>query len=212
MSEQTSSSAGSRASRGSAGTTGSAGAGTGGRSGTGESLVVGERGGGGETGPAPEPIRFFGTTWVGHDGGYGLRRAALAIGSLAAAIAGALVLRFAYQGLTIAEVGGFVNALVIVMMAACSAIACRKTWEGFTRRPTGPSAAPDSLRSLKTIGFIGVLLAYTVRALIEAPGEKLHRQEYETARAQYEKRRKTRTGNPAARRNKAGKAARPKRR
>lgn len=184
---------------------------TGEGAGSGDGTAPGERGSGG-AGPQPEPIRFFGTTWVGHDGGYGVRRAGLAIGSLTAAAAGALVLRIAFQGLSIAEVGGFVNALVIVTMAACSAIAFRKTWEGFTRRPTGPIAAPDSLRSLKTIGFIGVLLAYSVRALIEAPGEKLHRQEYETARAQYEKRRKTRTGNPAARKGRSGKAARAKRR
>ncbi|MFE3021323.1 hypothetical protein [Streptomyces sp. NPDC059256] len=165
-----------------------------------------------ETGPRPEPIRFFGTTWVDRDGGYGLRRAGLAIGALTAAIAGALVLRFAYQGLTIAEVGGFVNALVIVMLAACSAIAFRKTWEGFTRRPTGPIAAPDSLRSLKAVGFIGVLLAYAVRALLEAPGESLHREEYETARARYDRRRKARTGNPAARKGRAGRSARARRR
>ncbi|GGZ12213.1 membrane protein [Streptomyces inusitatus] len=153
--------------------------------------------GGGE-GPRPEPIRFFGTTWVNHDGGYGPRRAGVAVGGLAAAVAGFLILRFAHQGLVIAEVGGFVNAMVIAMFAVCAAIAFRKTWEGFGRRLTG-AANPDSLRSVKVVGFIGVLLAYSFRALTEAPGEKLHREEYETARAQYEKRRSTRTGNPAAR-------------
>ncbi|MET7618508.1 hypothetical protein [Streptomyces sp. NPDC005408] len=161
-------------------------------------------------GPQPEPIRFFGTTWVGHDGGYGgygMRRAAVAAGSLAAAVAGCLVLRFGYQGLAIADVGGFVNMLVVVMFAICSAVAFRKTWEGFTRRPTGP-VTEDSLRSLKVIGFIGVLLAYFFRSLAEAPGEKLHREEYETARSRYEKRRGTRAGNPAARRPKGGKSRR----
>lgn len=156
-------------------------------------------------GPRPEPIRFFGTTWVGHDGGYGLRRAGVAAGSLAAAVAGAFVLRFAYQGLAIADVGGFVNTLVVVMFAVCSAIAFSRTWQGFTRRPADPSRE-DALRSLKAIGFIGSLLAYFLRSLTEAPGEKLLRSEYETARAQYEKRRSTRAGNPAAR------AKRPKRR
>ncbi|MEV3990184.1 hypothetical protein AB0J57_14885 [Streptomyces sp. NPDC049837] len=156
-------------------------------------------------GPQPEPIRFFGTTWVGHDGGYGLRRAGVAAGSLAAAVAGAFVLRFAYQGLAIADVGGFVNTLVVVMFAVCSAIAFSRTWQGFTRRPADPSRE-DALRSLKAIGFIGSLLAYFLRSLTEAPGEKLLRSEYETARAQYEKRRSTRTGNPAAR------ARKPKRR
>ncbi|UYQ63637.1 hypothetical protein [Streptomyces peucetius] len=158
-------------------------------------------------GPEPEPIRFFGTTWVGHDGGYGLRRAGVAVGSLVTAFAGALVLRFAYQGLAIAEVGSFVNALVVVMFAVCSAIAFRKTWEGFSRRPDG-SSAEDSLRSLKMIGFIGSLIAYSLRCLVEAPGERLRRTEYETALAQYEKRRGTRSGKSAARKSKGG---RPKR-
>ncbi|MGW2015362.1 hypothetical protein [Streptomyces sp. NPDC001927] len=149
-------------------------------------------------GPQPEEIRFFGTTWVEHDGQYGLRRAGVALGALVAAAAGCFVLRFAYQGLEIAEVGGFVNMLVVLMFAICSAIAFRKTWEGFVRRPADP-AREDSLRSLKMIGFIGSLLAYFFRCFIEAPGEKLRRTEYETARKQYEKRRGTRTGNPAAR-------------
>ncbi|MFE7776434.1 hypothetical protein ACFU5O_21600 [Streptomyces sp. NPDC057445] len=150
------------------------------------------------TGPQPEPIRFFGTTWVGHDGGYALRRAAVAVGSVASAAAGCLVLRFAHEGLVTAQVGGFVNTLVIVMFAVCSAVAFRKTWEGFTRRPADPSRE-ESLRSLKAIGFIGSLLAYFVRSLTEAPGEKLLRGEYETALRHYEKRRTTRS-DPAARR------------
>lgn len=108
------------------------------------------------------------------------------------------MLRFAYQGLAIADVGGLVNMLVVVMFGVCSAIAFRKTWEGFTRRPTDPGRE-ESLRSLKAIGFIGSLLAYFVRCFTEAPGEKLRRTEYETSRAQYEKRRGARTGNPAAR-------------
>ncbi|WP_443071617.1 hypothetical protein [Streptomyces sp. WMMC940] len=170
-------------------TSGSA-AGPGGESGAGS---------GGRAGPQPEEIRFFGTTWVDHDGGYGLRRAAVAAGSLAAAVAGCLVLRFAYQGLETARVGGFVDLLVIVTFAVCSAVAFRKTWEGFSRRPADP-AREESLRSLRMIGFIGALLAYFLRSLTEAPGEKLRRVEYETALAQYEKRRGSRTGNPAARR------------
>jgi hypothetical protein len=154
--------------------------------------------GGTPAGPRPEEIRFFGTTWVDRSGGYGLRRAGLAVGALVAAAAGCFVLRFAYEGLEIAAVGGFVNMLVIVMFAICSAIAFRKTWEGFVRRPADP-AREDALRSLKMIGFIGSLLAYAFRCLVEAPGEKLRRAEYETARSQYEKRRGARAGNPAAR-------------
>ncbi|URN17162.1 MULTISPECIES: hypothetical protein [Streptomyces] len=149
-------------------------------------------------GPRPEPLRFFGTTWVGHDGGYGLRRVAVAAGSLAAALAGAFVLRFAYEGLAVARVGAFANGLVVVMFAVCTAIAFQRTWQGFGRRPADP-AREDALRSLKAIGFVGSLLAYFVRSLFEAPGEKLVRAEYEAARARYEKRRTARTGNPAAR-------------
>ncbi|MEN8655009.1 hypothetical protein ABCR94_31580 [Streptomyces sp. 21So2-11] len=145
-------------------------------------------------------MRFFGTTWVGHDNGYALRRAGAALGSLALAVASCFVLRFAYEGLEIAEVGGWVNLLVVVMFAICSAIAFRRTWEGYSRRPDPSTEA--SLRSLKGIGFIGVLLAYFFRSLAEAPGEKLRRGEYESAVTQYERRRGTRTGNPAARKKK----------
>ncbi|MFF4170017.1 hypothetical protein [Streptomyces sp. NPDC001744] len=150
-------------------------------------------------GPRPEEIRFFGTTWVDHDGHYALRRAGLAAGSFATAVAACLVLRFAFQGLRIADTGGFVEGLVIVMFAVCSALACRATWEGFRRRPDDP-AREDSLRSLRTIGFVGSLLAYGVRCLTEAPGEGLRRAEYEAALARYEKRRSSRAGNPSARR------------
>lgn len=91
------------------------------------------------------------------------------VGSLAAAVAACFVLRFAYQGLEIAEVGSLVGTLVVLMFAVCSAIAFRKTWEGFTRRPADP-AQEDRLRGLKSIGFIGSLLAYFVRSFVEAPG------------------------------------------
>ncbi|OEJ60152.1 hypothetical protein BGM19_21300 [Streptomyces agglomeratus] len=148
-------------------------------------------------GPRPEPIRFFGTTWLNHTGVYGLRRAGVAAGSLAAAAAGCLILRFAYQGLAVADVGGFVNILVVAMFAICGAIAFRQTWQGYARRPDPTTEA--QLRSLKGIGFIGSLLAYFFRSLTEAPGEKLRRTEYETALKQYERRRGSRTGNPAAR-------------
>ncbi|MEV0371444.1 hypothetical protein AB0I10_16720 [Streptomyces sp. NPDC050636] len=155
-------------------------------------------------GPEPEEIRFFGTTWVHHDGGYGLRRAGVAVGSLALAAAGAAVLRFAFQGLEVADVGAFVGILVVAGFAICSALAFRRTWDGFVRRPdpAAQSAADKSAQSLMLIGFIGSLLAYFCRSLLEAPGEKLHRTEYETARERYERRRGARTGNPAARKPK----------
>ncbi|MFE6282313.1 EamA/RhaT family transporter [Streptomyces sp. NPDC057877] len=149
-------------------------------------------------GPHPDPIRFFGTTWVDHSRGYLARRIGVATGSLAAAVVSCLVLRFAYQGLQIADVGGFVTLIMIVMFAVCSALAFRHTWDGFTKRPDPDRQA--SLRGLLAIGFVGSLLAYFFRALVEAPGEKLHREEYEEARTQYEKRTARRTGNPSKKR------------
>ncbi|MET9364629.1 hypothetical protein ABZX93_27480 [Streptomyces sp. NPDC006632] len=165
---------------------------------TGDSAAAGRDAEAVAGGPRPEPIRFFGTSWVEHDQGYGLRRAGTAIGSLVAAAAACFVLRFAYEGLQIADTGAFVSVLVVVMFAICSALAFRKTWEGYSARPADPDA-DRSLQGLKAIGFIGSLLAYFFRTFTEAPGEGLHRKEYETARTQYERRRGTRTGNPSAR-------------
>jgi hypothetical protein len=148
-----------------------------------------------EGGPRPEPIRFFGTTWVNHDNGYALRRAGAAVGSLAATVASCLILRFSYEGLQIADTGSFVTVLVIAMFAICSALAFRTTWDGFGNRPDPDRQA--SLRGLLAIGFVGSLLAYFFRSLGEAPGEKLHREEYEAARREHEKRGARRTGNPS---------------
>ncbi|MFI5689788.1 EamA/RhaT family transporter [Streptomyces sp. NPDC051636] len=149
-------------------------------------------------GPRPEPLRYFGTTWVNHDNGYAARRAAVAVGSLAGAVASCLVLRFAYQGLEIAGSGAFVTVLVVAMFAICSALAFRTTWDGFAQRPDPDRQA--SLRGLLAIGFVGSLAAYFFRSLTEAPGEKLHRAEYEEARAQYARRTARRTGNPSKKR------------
>ncbi|MET8902085.1 MULTISPECIES: EamA/RhaT family transporter [unclassified Streptomyces] len=151
-------------------------------------------------GPRPEPLRFYGTTWVNHDGGYGARRAGLAVGSLAAAAAACFVLRIAYDGLRIADIGSFVSLLMVVMFAICSALAFRHTWSGFTGRPDPDRQA--QMRGLLAIGFVGSLLAYFFRTLAEAPGEKLHREEYEKARTEYEKRTTRRSGNPKKRRRK----------
>ncbi|MFF0161970.1 EamA/RhaT family transporter [Streptomyces sp. NPDC005263] len=153
---------------------------------------------GSEGGPRPEPLRFFGTTWLNHDQGYAPRRIAAAVGSLAAVVASCLVLRFAYQGLQIADTGSFVAVLVVAMFAICSALAFRQTLDGFSRRPDPERQA--SLRGLLAIGFVGSLLAYFVRSLMEAPGERLHREEYEAARRQHEKRTSRRTRNPSKKR------------
>ncbi|WP_333764633.1 EamA/RhaT family transporter [Streptomyces sp. IBSBF 2390] len=149
------------------------------------------------SGPRPEPLRFFGTSWVNHDAGYAARRAGVAAGSLVAAAASCLVLRFAYEGIAIADTGSFVTVLIIAMFAICSALAFRNTWEGFgSRHDPGRQA---SLRGLLAIGFVGSLLAYFFRSLTEAPGERLHREEYEKAREEYGRRTTRRTGNPAKR-------------
>ena len=152
----------------------------------------------GSAGPRPEPLRFFGTTWVHHDQGYAARRIGVAAGSLLAAAAACFVLRFAYEGLQIADSGPFVTFLVVVMFAVCSALAFRHTWESFTKRPDPDRQA--SLRGLLAIGFIGSLLAYFVRSLTEAPGEKLHREEFEQARERFARRATRRSGNPKKRR------------
>ncbi|MFI5621044.1 hypothetical protein [Streptomyces sp. NPDC051567] len=153
------------------------------------------------TGPEPEPIRFFGTTWLRHDGGYVLRRAAASLGSLAAAVAGAFLLRLAYEGLALGDVSSFLTLSVVVLFAIASAVSFAKTWESFSRRPA-TSSDESALRSLRTIGFIGALLAYFLRCFVEAPGEDLRRSEYENAMAEFTRRRSSRTGNPAARRPK----------
>ncbi|NEC91354.1 EamA/RhaT family transporter [Streptomyces sp. SID12501] len=150
------------------------------------------------TAPLPEPIRFFGTTWVDHDAGYTARRVGVAAGSLTATIASCLILRLAYEGLRIAETGGAVTLLVLVMFAVCSALAFGHTWGAFTTRPD--PARQASLRGLLAIGFVGSLAAYFLRSLKEAPGESLHRQEYETSRDRQTRRTTRRTGNPARRR------------
>ncbi|MFJ4713303.1 EamA/RhaT family transporter [Streptomyces sp. NPDC088785] len=153
-------------------------------------------------GPRPEEIRFFGTTWVDHTGHYGLRRAGVGIGALVLAVAGCFVLRFAYQGLAMADVGSFVNVLLVAAFAICSALGFSRTWAGFSERPDPEKQA--SLRGFLAIGFVGVLVAYAVRCVTEAPGEKLRRGEYETAREQYLRRTTRRTGNPARKKSGGG--------
>ncbi|MGW2046767.1 EamA/RhaT family transporter [Streptomyces sp. NPDC001858] len=160
-----------------------------------------QTGAGADAGPRPETLRFFGTTWVHHDSGlqgYAARRIAAAVGSLAAVVVSCLVLRFAYEGIAIADLGGFVTLLVVVMFAVCSALAFRHTWDGFAKRPDPDRQA--SLRGLLAIGFVGSLLAYFFRTFTEAPGERLLREEYETARRQHERRATRRTGNPSKKR------------
>ncbi|MGI5349596.1 hypothetical protein ACQEU8_15560 [Streptomyces sp. CA-250714] len=151
--------------------------------------------------PTPEPLPFYGTTWVDHSNGYALRRIALGGGAVLAAIAGAFVLRFAYQGVVLADIGRWASVLLVAAFAVCSALAFSRTLTHYGRRPDEREAAAESsMRSIRVIGFIGVLLAYALRTCVEAPGEKLHRAEYEAALARHERQRTARTGNPARRR------------
>ncbi|MFC0602027.1 hypothetical protein [Streptomyces palmae] len=165
-------------------------------------------------GPQPEPLRFFGTTWVHHDGGYALRRVGVAAGSLVAAAAGAFVLRLGVQGVAMEQAGSLVDIMLVVVFAMCSLLAFRRTWDGFKRGPGEPrdEAVEKSMRSIRAIGFIGVLLAYFARSFAEAPGEKLLRAEYDRELAAYERRRAARTRNPAAGKKPAGAAARKRKR
>ncbi len=96
------------------------------------------------TDPHPEPIRFFGTTWVNHDAGYTARRVGVAAGSLAAAVATGLILRLAYEGLRIAEVGGLVTLLMLAMFAICSALAFGHTWAPSPPARTRPARHPSA--------------------------------------------------------------------
>jgi hypothetical protein len=151
-------------------------------------------------GPRPETLRFFGTSWVNHDDGYTARRIGVAVGSLAAAVVSCLVLRLAYEGVQLADTGSFVTVLVVAMFAICSALAFRNTWESFGKRPDPERQA--SLRGLLAIGFVGSLLAYFFRSLTEAPGEKLHRTEYDTAVQEHQHRTTRRSGNPSKKKRK----------
>ena len=162
--------------------------------------MAGERGDAPGAGPVPEPLRFFGTTWVDRGAGYAVRRVAVAAGALLAAAAAALVLRLAYLGAAGGGGGGVVRLLLVVVFAACSALAFRRTWERFVRRPEAADAAAErSLRAVRAVGCVGVLLAWFCRSLVEAPGEGLLRQEYERERERHARRRSQRAGNPASR-------------
>lgn len=153
--------------------------------------------------PQPEPLPFYGRTWAGHSGGYALRRLGLGLGAVSLAALGALVLRLAYEGLAVSQVGGWLRVMTVVAFAVCSSLAFSRTLSRYARRPANVDEARErSMRSIMIIGFIGVLLAYALRSLVEAPGEKLRRAEHEQAVKQYERRRSTRTGNPAKRKHK----------
>ncbi|MGW6916728.1 hypothetical protein ACWGB8_23315 [Kitasatospora sp. NPDC054939] len=149
--------------------------------------------------PEPEPIRWFGTSWVERGTDYRLRRAAVPLGALLATAAGALVLRFAVGGVQLSDAGGFVGGLLIAAIAVCSCLAGLRTWKLLTEgrdRLTGWMAEDKSLGAVWFIGGVGALFAYFLRSLVEAPGEAVKRAGYEQALAQYERRRTNRSGRP----------------
>ncbi|WP_224281185.1 EamA/RhaT family transporter [Streptomyces sp. LS1784] len=153
--------------------------------------------------PEPEPIRFFGTTWLNRDNGYWLRRVGVSAGALAATAAAVLVLRFGVEGVALSDSGGFVNGLLTAAIVVCSMMAVRRTWKVLTEgkdRLTGWMAEDTSLGAVWLIGGAGSLAAYFVRSLVEAPGEGVKRAAYQRAVEQHGKRRAGRSGGPGAKR------------
>ncbi|MFJ6617094.1 hypothetical protein ACIQOW_05845 [Kitasatospora sp. NPDC091335] len=149
--------------------------------------------------PEPEPIRWFGTSWLNRDGGYWPRRVAVSVGSLAATAAVILVLRFGVEGIALSDNGTFLNGLLTAAIAVCSMMAVRRTWKSLTEgrdQLTGWMAEDKSLGAVWLIGGAGSLLAYFVRSLVEAPGEAVRRAAYERAVVQYEKRQASRSRRP----------------
>ncbi|MFE2411172.1 hypothetical protein ACFVSN_33985 [Kitasatospora sp. NPDC057904] len=153
--------------------------------------------------PQPEPIRWFGTSWVHRDHGYWPRRVAVSAGSLVIAAAAAFVLRLAVEGVALSAQGGFLNTLLVLAVALCSLLAALRTWKVLAEgkdRLTGWMTEDRSLGAVWMIGGVGSLLAYFVRSLTEAPGEGVRRARYERAVEQYEKRRTGRGGRSGGKR------------
>jgi hypothetical protein len=151
---------------------------------------------GAEEVPRPEPIRFYGTSWVDHSRLYGLRRFGLGLGAILLATLGVVALRLSYEGLYIADSASWLTMMLVVAFAICSSVAFTRTWSSFKRPVPGDEHV---FRSIKAIGFLGLLLAYGLRSAMEAPGEGLRRGQYEAALDQHRKGIGRRSGNPARR-------------
>jgi hypothetical protein len=150
--------------------------------------------------PRPEAIRFYGTRWVDHSGGYALRRVGLGIAALLLAAAGGLL-----EFLVFVSVGAaWLRGLAALALALSSAMAFVRTWSGYARPAgaAGDEARVDesAFRSIKVVGFVGVLVAYALRTATEAPGERLRRMDYEAALERHRRTIAKRTRNPARRR------------
>ncbi|RKN42914.1 hypothetical protein [Streptomyces hoynatensis] len=153
-----------------------------------------------EEGPRPEPLRFYGTSWVDHSRHYGLRRAALTAGAALLTLAGVLVLWLGYVGLVGTGSGGWLGTLVVLAFVLCTALAFTRAWSGYVRAQPADGPDESQFRTIKVVGFVGLLLAYTLRSLAEAPGERLRRADYEAAVERHKRRTVRRSGNPARRR------------
>jgi hypothetical protein len=135
--------------------------------------------------PTPDPIRFFGTGWVTHDTAYWLRRAD-------AACAGAELMRLAVEGVAVSKGGSLINVLLVGAIVICTAIAAVRTWGLLSKGRdslTGWMADEKSVGPMLMIGFVGALVAYFLRSLVEAPGEAEKRSRYDLAQAAFARRR-----------------------
>ena len=142
--------------------------------------------------PQPEPIRFFGTGWVEHDAGYWLRRVAVSTGALVAAGVGALLMRLGVQGVFISGAGSLIDLMLVVAVAICTCVAAIRTWNLLGRGRgalTGWMADDKAVGPMLLIGFVGALVAYFLRSLVEAPGEAEKRARHELATAAHARRR-----------------------
>jgi len=145
-----------------------------------------------QSAPSPEPIRFFGTTWVAHGRGYWLRRVAVSAGALVATVVGALLMRLGVQGVFISSSGALVNTLLVGAVLVCTAVAAVRAWNVLSKGRgslTGWMAEDRSVAPMLAIGFVGALAVYFLRSLAEAPGEAERRAGYEQALAAHARRR-----------------------
>ncbi|MEV4556717.1 hypothetical protein AB0K51_06935 [Kitasatospora sp. NPDC049285] len=154
------------------------------------------------TAPAPEPIRFFGTTWVDRGAAYWLRRVLVSLGALAATLTGALLLRLSVSGVRLSDARA-VTLLLILALGVCTALAAMRTWKILTEGRgalSGWMAEEKSLGGVWLVGFTGALAAYFCRSLVEAPGEGLKRAVYDQESAVWHRRRAAREARGATRR------------
>ena len=129
-------------------------------------------------------IRWFGTTWVDRGPDYWLRRVAVSVGALIAAAAGVFLMQLAVQGVVVAKTGTFVELLLVLAIAVCSCVAALRTWNVLTRGKeslSGWMADEKQIGVMLAVGFVGSLVSYFLRSLVEAPGESVQRSRYELA-------------------------------